>query len=253
MPMSAIRLVSVIAGNAGFGQPPANKVRTLIGKRIVNWTSAADASLVVFPAGYLRAGGSGPGSALATAGNLVSAARSLNVAILLGVDVGAQKKAGGKSQVGVRALKGQLPFFAVAWAPGMVAPVLWRQRSTTSSNWRGVAHGEWEPPREITVRGKRIAVALCGEAFSQPLRTALLERRPRLSVVLIPAHTAKGSRHSNALKYFGERDLAAVRAVHAQNRADNYLWVGGKKRAPVKRGAFGSRDELWAEASVFHL
>lgn len=252
--MSAIRLVSVIAGDVGFGEPAANKVRTLIGKEIVKWASDVDADLVTFPAGYVRATGSGAGSALATARHLVSAARSLKLAIMVGVDVGAQKKkADRKSQGQARVPKGQLPFFAVAWAPGMVAPVVWRQRSTTSRNWKSVPQVEWKAPREITVRGKRMAVALCGEAFSRALRTVLLERSPRPSVVLIPAHTARGSRHSNALRFFGEHGVAALRAVHAQDRADNYLWFGAKKRKPVKRESFGSKDGSWAEASVFGL
>lgn len=180
---------------------------------------------------------------------LVDAAATARVALLVGVD--ACSHGGAKRDHDRLIEKGSLPYFAVVWSPGLKAPLVWRQRSTTSKNWslaRQDANGQ---ARVFDAGGLAVGVVLCGEGFSTPIRESLVAVRPGL--VVLPAHAAGGGlRHWRALGYFRDHGLPAVRAVHASGGAENALWLPRKKERAIVSEVFSS-GEMCVRASVFEL
>jgi hypothetical protein len=102
---------------------------------------------------------------------------------------GERKKLGLEQSVAA----GTLPFFAVAWAPGMHDPMIWRQRSTTSTDWRSAPRASNAEVRALRVRDRDVAPMLCGEAFSGAVREGIVRSGARNAVLL--AHGAAGIRH----------------------------------------------------------
>jgi hypothetical protein len=249
-PLSPLGLVSVIAGFAGFRRSSGNSTRFKLGAEVLDWAAGEGARTVLFPAGYLLAAGSGRTRILAASGALVARARSHRLAVIVGVDACPPSIA--KPKLATLTVAGGLPFFVVAWAPGMSAPIVSQQRSTTSKDWRLAPSSTWAGgPRTIAVAGHAIATALCGEAFSTPVRDAILSAVPTPSVVAVPAHSAKGSRHWKALKFFSTHGVAAIRAVHADYWANNSLWIAGKTHAGSQPPFGRTHGQFWVEASLF--
>jgi hypothetical protein len=131
----------------------------------------------------------------------------------------------------------------------MKAADVQRQRSTTSRNWQCVPQDKNREVHRLAVGDHDVGVALCGEAFNRDVRTGLVDAD--VALVVVPAHTAAGSRHSCALKYFADHGKPALRAVHANEDARNVLWVRKKEVSPIASERLGKAP--WAKVSVFEI
>jgi hypothetical protein len=245
------KVVSVVSGTSGRGTTGGNRLRLSIAQQVMCWARDEGAHLVIFPAGFLRAAISQESDLVATVRPLTARARSLRLSVVVGVDCSSfarkdPQKASKVSNAFVR--RGRLPFFGIGWTPGMRTPKVWRQRSTTSWNC-SFTSVPWElSQRQLVIDADRVVVVLCGEAFDPRIRADIVAKAPAL--VVIPAHTAAGSRLHNALEYFSENGVAAVRAVHAKNYADCSMRVHGGSYPPLAEASW-TRDSLWVEAGLF--
>jgi len=202
------------------------------------------------PAGYLRSVDGTTPSVRTAASELLSAARSLKLAMIVGVDAcsnGERKKLGLEQSVAA----GTLPFFAVAWAPGMREPIVWQQRSTTSTDWRSTPPALHAEVRILRVGDRDVAPVLCGEAFSGAVRGGVVNRGASLAVLL--AHGAAGLRHWQALRWFSTNGVDCVRSVHAKDAAENALWRRRSKVPPSVGAHRTEAKDFWAAASVFDV
>lgn len=241
------RLCTIVASERDFRRPRSNSARVRCGSLLLGWAKKQGASLVAFPAGYLCTAEESTEGVLAVAAPLLEDAQDKQLGIIVGVDTRDHTKTDKKISDG--SIKdGTLPFFAVVWAPGLTEPRVWRQRSTTSTNWRDAPDNERHDVRTLQVDGRKVAVVLCGEAFSQDVRADVEAARPDVAVII--AHTAAGSRHGHALKAFRDRGVSCVRAVHALRGAWNALWIGAGRKAAVATELFPSQGS-WAHGSVF--
>lgn len=245
------KVCSLVAGTDGLRMLTANDRRTEIGVAGLRWAADEGAQLVVLPAGFLRSRSPEKRDVLESVALLLRNARRLGVAIVIGVDA-CSPNWGGKNDRDSFIQRSLLPYFAVAWSPGRNSRVnVWRQRSTTSRNWRLAPATANTEVRSIRVADREVVVVLCGEGFSTPVRDGIVARKPSLAV--LPAHAAGGGlRHWRALSYFRNRGVPALRAVHAIGGAENVLWQGRRKHLAVSRVALSSGD-FGAEASVFTL
>lgn len=240
-----MKVCSVISGIEGFRSLRGNARRLEVACSGLKWAAANGSDLMVFPAGYLRARSSATADLLDAAVALLAEARRQRVALVVGVDTCSSSwvdKSGRTSFIETSAL----PYFAIAWSPSLVRPKVWRQRSTTSGNW-GLAPTERNAEVRTLPLGKtNVAVALCGEAFSKPVRDGIVSSGVKL--VVLPAHVAGGLRHWRALSYFRDHGVPAVRAVHASGSAENLLWRGRSKVSAVSESATFIEGDFWGEA-----
>jgi hypothetical protein len=245
-----LRVASIVANLVGFRLATGNQARLRIAEQALDWASMNGAHLLLFPAGYLWA--ASPGASVLTATNQLRAkAKALGLAIVVGVDTCPPSVS--KSSLDTLTRLARLPFFVVAWAPGMSTPIVWQQRSITSKKWRLAPAHVWAQKRSLRVGSHDVSVAICGEAFTQPMRNAIETSVPRPSLVALPAHAAQGLRHWHALKYFSSHKVPSLRAVHALHSATNALWDRGNAKMPFAAQPFGPVQSFEANASLFHV
>jgi hypothetical protein len=244
-----MRICTVIASEEGFRTLAGNPARTSCGVSLLDWAKEEGASLLVLPAGYLRAEDESPAAITTTAAPLVDAARAHGIGILVGVDA-CPLGWGGKRNYDRLIEAGRLPLYGVAWSPGLRSVRVWRQRSTTSTNWRDVPGQERRAVRALRIGGRNVGVVLCGEAFSRDVRDAIVG--DGLDVAILIAHGAVGLRHWQALKWFSFHGVSCVRAVHAAHQADNSVWTKRRKKPAVAT----TREEsgrFWAKGATFDV
>jgi hypothetical protein len=204
-----MRIGIVIAAPDGRGTARANAGRLVAASEALRRAAAERAQLVVLPAGFLRA--EGEDGVRAIAAPVLSVARGLGVAVVVGVDTRPLGSPPAASAVAC----GALPYFLVAAAPGRAA-VVWRQRSTSGAD----AH-DAPPPharRTLRVGDTDVDVFACGEIYSPPLRAAAEAGKPR--VVIVASHAATGARFFQAERWAERAGARALlRATHARSPA----------------------------------
>jgi hypothetical protein len=194
------------------------------------WAKTKGVKLVVFPAGYLTAE---TGYARKAASSVLRSAKRLGLALLLGVDeTGSAPKNREKGcNCKVDRSASALPFFVLAWAPGLPRTKVWRQRAVSNRHALRSLNPEEAQVNAIHVGLANVGVVACGEGFSREVQERLAAAKP--DVVAMLAHTAAGSRHWQALDRLARMGLPNVRAVHA-DVAQNLLRTRGRRVSPLK-------------------
>lgn len=216
-----MQIVATTVDQTTFGQPQANPPRVDTARALIEQL-AGDASLLVLPAGYLRAKqGASEAEVLDVARPVVADARRAGLGLVLGVDSCGVGWAADRDVAGLVA-RGALPMWAVAWTPGQRRALVWRQRSTSSTNATSCDPASSHRARTLTVQGRKVEVVLCGEGFNHDLRDGIVMRAWSLTAVVLVAHTAAGARHWQTQRYLStELGLPTLRAVHSHDRATN--------------------------------
>lgn len=198
----------------GQGEVKGNEARIAAAVGVVEGHPGGDVQVFAFPAGYLRA--RDEREVAKVTGPIIVAAKAHQKAVLVGVDAERVRPLPER-----RVREGTLPFFLVAWAPGLKAPVVWRQRSRTSTDAALANAEQCEAPRVLTVAGHRLCPLISGEIFNPAIRAGVAAAGPQLAILC--AHSGGGARHwagQNALRDLG---VASVRSLHASNPARQVL------------------------------
>ena len=233
-----LRVCTMVASFAGFRKEQGNASRLVVAFEVLSWAAAQGATMVVFPAGFLRARSERVDDVLGVAQGLVSVAERERIAILVGVDACPPDWEDGRLRDSVVA-HGALPYFAVAKSVPALPTVIFRQRSTTSTNWKLAPTATNNSVYQLSANKATIAVILCGEVLNVPVLKALGIARPQLAVVA--AHWAgMGPKPSWILDVSDKLGLPILRSVHARAGADKMLtmvWRGRTKLPPVLGGS----------------
>lgn len=227
-----MQIVTTTVDPSTLRRPQANAARIAAAHDVIA-SVAGRASLLVLPAGYLRAEvGATEDVIRAVAKPVVDRARRAGLAIVLGVDACGDGWAD-RADVGRLVERQALPMWAVAWAPG-TRERIWRQRSTSSANARRCEPAVALERRTLNVRGRRVEVVIGGEGFNADLRAAIGARAAELEAVVLLAHTAAGARHWQVQRYFStSHGLPVVRSVHS---LDGPGEVQAARGGPAPRG-----------------
>lgn len=200
-----MKIVTTTAFRQGFGNAASNPARIRDACQVLDEAAEEGARIVLLPAGFLCAP---EGWQLRVGAKIVAHAEKRRVAVVFGVDTSAAKQTKRPSKRDET--NRHWPFFIVACGTSG-AHQLWRQRSTSRAN--GAEVDEHPERRVVDVDGELVDVLACGEVFSAVLRAACKTWGTRRMVV--PFHTAAGSRFSNALSWSEQNGICCVRAVHA--------------------------------------
>lgn len=233
-----------------FGQQGANDARVTQARKLLASVKDRKHLLAVLPAGYLRAAADADEDAIAAVARpLVESAKEILAGVVIGVD--AAPPSGAPKSV---ARKGGLPYFIVAWAPGLKVPRVWRQRSVVGAAKAGRQDGTSLESRSLPIDSKKVEVVTCGEGFNPALRDAISERAATLSAIVIPAHRAQGSRHWKAQRFFSEGlQLLAPRAVHAYGSASNSCALPKRSAIKVESDLPCVAGDPWIGLTIYTL
>jgi hypothetical protein len=242
---------SVIASFAGYRVEHQNPTRHRAGQRIIRWAFGNRADIVVLPAGFARAHSERPDDLLCAVEPLLVTAYQYDIRLAVGVDACGPD---GEDRVAEDRLvwRGMLPYFAVVSSTTRAPPQVFRQRSTTNTNWQIAPEGVNTDVRLTNVGGNSVAIVLSGEVFSVPVRRGLEAARPSVAVVL--AHeTSLGRRQWDGLARLGKLGIPALRAAHALGRASNVLVRGSEKAGPVVAPIHLQDGEFSTFAHIFEV
>jgi hypothetical protein len=246
-----LRVCTLVASFTGFRMEQGNASRLVVALEVLSWAVGQGATIVAFPAGFLRARSERIDDVLGVGDGLVSAAERTGVAMLVGVDACPPDWEDGPPRDAVVAL-GALPYFAVARSTPASTTVVLRQRSTSRTNWRTAPATLNDSVYGITAGSAAVALILSGEAFNVRVLKALEAARPKLAVVA--AHWAgKGPRQSWMLDIPDKETIPVVRSLHARAGAENMLWKGRTKLPPIVGGVRFRDAGFEVNAAVFDV
>jgi predicted amidohydrolase len=217
-----MKVVTTVVPSTRQGALKANAERVSLARAVI---ASANADLVVFPAGLLRAGDER--AVLKVCEPILEAAKKAKLAVQLGVDTAGF----------VQRKRAPLPYFLVAWSPHDGAR-LWRQRAQITID--EVPPEQLAEERVLSIAGQRVAPIACGEIYSQSIRQALADLRPSLAT--LSAHFAAGSRHWAPQECLQRLVVPSVRSAHASS---------GTREVLVTRGGSVEPDAVLAVRGVF--
>jgi predicted amidohydrolase len=221
-----MQIATTTVSPAGQGELKANAARVHSMRAAIDEAAHRGADLVVFPAGVLRA--PNERSVVQVARGVLDAAKAKRVAVQLGVDCEGFE----------RVKKGPLPSFLLVWTPpGSLHK--WRQRSRTPQDAASAPPEAVREQRVYAAGGLRIAPIVCGEVYSQPIRTVLAAMNPALAV--LSAHFAAGSRHWAPQESLQRLGVPSVRSAHASTATRDLL---------VARDGLVWPEALWVVGDV---
>jgi hypothetical protein len=202
-----MRIATTIATPMGFGESTSNRMRIRDACLGIDAAAEAGARLLVLPAGLLCVVN---GKQERAGAEIVARARERCIAVVFGVDTrgGSRSKRANNQKLVNR----EWPFFVIAQGTADTSSI-WRQRCTNRSNGSDI---DGEPERRvIEVDGELVGVLACGEVFSPVMRAACKTWGVRR--IVVPFHSAAGSRFSHAVAWARRNRMHCVRAVHAKS------------------------------------
>lgn len=159
------------------------------------------------PAGFLVAGVSENRQNLAD--SFIDEARSLNIAVIFGVDD-----------------KGDKTAYGYAWRKSK--SYCWDQRSSNSKNQSEVSHQRCDEVRLLGLNSGNVGVLLCGELFNERIRKAL-SKEPKPKIVVDLVHSGRGFRPCSAMKKLCQNGIASACSAHVQReKAMKHCCIPGK-------------------------
>lgn len=202
-----MRIATTVATPMGFGESTSNRMRIKDACIVIDAATEAGARMLVLPAGLLHVA---HGAQEHAGAEIVARARERRIAVVFGADTrgGSRLKRANKQ----KRVNREWPFFVVAQGT-TDSCLIWRQRCTSRANGSDI---DGEPERRfIEVDGELVDVLACGEVFSPVLRAACETWGTRR--IVVPFHSAAGSRFSNAVAWARRNRMRCVRAVHAKS------------------------------------
>lgn len=178
--------------------------------------------LLVFPGGYFRT--SSVRGVCDKASVIASQAKRYKIAVAVGVDAdpkksstkGTGKKVGKSSEERIK--RQTLSSFVVSWSSES-GKRYWRQRSTTSKDQKLAPDKACARTQEIKVSDRRAEILSCGEIFNERIKDAIVNRTPKVHLIVDVAHKGEKWRIDRTLKFFADREIPAFGASHV-NRKD---------------------------------
>lgn len=243
-----MQILTTTVDQRTFGKQRSNGARIGQALKLLDAAKGRKHLLVVLPAGYLRAPlDADESSVAAVADPLVEHAKDIGAGIVVGVDASPPPES--TKSTGRRGL---LPYWVVAWAPGLTQPFVWRQRSVVGAAKAGKQEPISAEGRLLKIGSKQVEVVICGEGFNPTLQSAIKARAMRLSAVVIPAHRAHGSRHWQAQRFFSaELSLPAPRSVHAIGSASNNTALPAGSAVTVDEDFPFTPGAPWIRSTVY--
>jgi hypothetical protein len=244
-----LRILAMSVCRKGMRESGTNPARIILAQEAIDAGRADRSSCVLFPAGYVC--GVDEDEAYNAAANIVKAAKSKRIAVVVGADVTAfprgSKRKGGKrdhADLDEQVESGTMPFYVMAWSPGGRIR-WWRQRSYKHGRFTRDA----DERRVLRVGAHDVDVVICGEMFNRAIRDALAAQ-PRSSALLLPVHCTKELRFARALQFFAEQlEVSTVMSAHQANGGGHAWLHGGSARirnSPIPIDADGQRAILSA-------
>lgn len=160
--------------------------------------------LAAFPAGFLFAPSASEFETLTD--ELVSRASARGMAVAVGID---------GPQCNLHLTNSIYPWYGICWAPGMQAPLVLQQVSSTRQN-QTVVPPAFGASRTLNVDGSPFVILLCGEMFNESARLACAQEPGRRVVDI--AHLAQGFRAWQGMRPLAALGVTSWCSVHAGRR-----------------------------------
>jgi len=229
-----MKVVATTVGRKGPDDEGRNEERLRAAKRALEKGTTLGADLIVLPGGFFTARSRSAREAVAD--SLISEAKRLGIAIVLGVD---QEVKNLTEDYRREIQSGRLPFYAYAWSASENVVRSWPQRSTNNENQWWAPEKACREVRLLRIGNESVAVLMCGEIFNQRIRHALVNHQPRPNVVVDVAHIGSGFRVYQGMKVLARLGLPSLCSVHAQTEyAVKHCYI-----PPGKRMSSRLRDE----------
>ncbi len=216
---------------SGYGDPcdpsvsKQHKERLDLYHCVVDRCAACGIDLVCFPAGYFRTNNQTHLQDLSK--ELARVAKTHGLAVAVGIDV-KTKVAHPECTLIERYC---LPWFAVCWSPTERVLQCWRQRSSTSKNYRYAPERANQEQRTMLVGRSKVEILICGEVFNPLIRTNIIERRAELHVVIDLGLYSRGFRVWAGMKKLARGGLTSLCSVHTEKRhGRKYRYDPGPRR-----------------------
>lgn len=186
-------------------------------------TKSLGADILVLPGGFVVGNDSKSRRRIADA--LIDEARSLELAVVFGVDDNSWPQA-----------------YGYAWSAVDKIAYCWEERSSTrlwnKKNEQQIilTDNEWDAKLKsydavhlITTEGGVAGVLLCGELFNERIRNALIKCSPHPKIIVDLIHRGHGFRSTNSMKKLCHNRIASACSAHVQkNCSMKRCYIPGK-------------------------
>ncbi|MDD2836753.1 MAG: hypothetical protein PHY05_11485 [Methanothrix sp.] len=218
-----MKVAITTVGCKGPEDESKNEGRLKAGKLAMAKAKSLGADILVLPGGFVVGNDSESRQRIANA--LIDEARSLELAVVFGVDDNSWPQA-----------------YGYAWSPVDKIAYCWEERSSTRRwNKRNdqqiiLTDNEWDAKlksydevRLIMTEGEVAGVLLCGELFNERIRNAFIKCSPRPKIVVDLIHRGHGFRSASSMKKLCHYGIASACSAHVQkNYAMKRCYIPGK-------------------------
>ena len=220
-----MKAILTTVGSKGPEDATKNECRLEAGKLAMERANSLGSDILILPAGFLVSNNSKSRQRIAD--TLIDKARSLELAVVFGVDDDSCQQA-----------------YGYAWSPLGNKTHSWEQRSSTR-RWNekpsDITDNQWEEElksyddaRLLTIESGVVGVLLCGELFNERIRNALIKKSPKLIVDLV--HSGHGFRSTSAMKKLCRDGIASACSAHVQkHNAMKRCYIPGEGCGNVSR------------------
>jgi hypothetical protein len=191
-----MKLAMTTVGSKGPAHEIENKERLSAGIVALSKAKSLGSDVLVLPGGFLLAQSSVMRRDLAD--HLIEKAKSLNMAVIFGIDDTSDTEA-----------------YGYAWSPN--ESHCWDQRSTTRNDQWDVPQWRCDELRILKLYEGAIGVLICGELFNERIRSTFL-REPKPKAIVNLIHMGHGFRSMDAMKKYCENGIAVACSAHVKTK-----------------------------------
>jgi hypothetical protein len=216
-----VKVAITTVGSKSPEDAAKNEDRLKAGKEAMEKAKPLGAEILVLPAGFFVCGDSKSRQRIAY--KLIDEARSLDIALIFGVDDNSWPQA-----------------YGYAWSPLDNIAYSWEQRSSTrrwnSRNEQPIAltDYQWDAKlksydevRLLAIKSGIVGILLCGELFNDRIKNSLIKINPKIVVDLI--HRGQGFRSTAAMRMLCHYGIASACSAHVEmNNAMKRCYIPSK-------------------------